>query len=303
MNLMYQPLEMGNHDDGHSQPAWVAEQISLFTAAIGVKVRFAPLGETERPDVLSEICDVFRSGDSQRQAACQSWHECQAETFRQSRRAIRLRCPMLLDHLWAPVSKGVELYGFLYSEPVMLDGRPDGHGGGTDASLQSGDGTREVPASARGRAGIYQRILRIKSARSDGLLLLLELMGQRLGARFHQENRLPAASSPAEALVRRAEAVLFSCYHEDVSTRDIAEGLHVSESHLCHAFREVTGGTLRESLNELRFAEACRLLKEHPHLTVGEVAFAAGFQSLSRFSEQFRRRKLPSPGKWRQLQE
>jgi hypothetical protein len=27
---------------------------------------------------------------------------------------------------------------------------------------------------------------------------------------------------------------------------------------------------------------------------------AAGFQSLSRFSEQFRRRDLPSPGKWRQ---
>jgi AraC-like DNA-binding protein len=127
-------------------------------------------------------------------------------------------------------------------------------------------------------------------------------MGQRLGARFHQEKRLPVASTPAEALVRRAESVLYSCYHENVSTRDIADGLHVSESHLCHAFREVTGGTLREFLNELRFTEACRLLKEHPHLTVGEVAFAAGFQSLSRFTEQFRRRKMPSPGKWRRLQ-
>jgi AraC-like DNA-binding protein len=300
MNLMYQPLRIENHDDAQSQPAWVGEQISLFTAATGVKVRFGSLGATERPDVLSEICDVFRSGTGQCRTACHTLHQCQAETVRQSRRAVRLRCPLLLDHLLAPVSKELELYGFLYSEPVVLDGRPDGHGCGMDDSFQSGDGAREAPATARGRVVTYQRVLRVKSARGDGLLLLLELMGQRLGARFHQEKRLPVASSPAEALVRRAEAVLCSCYHDDVSTRDIADGLHVSESHLCHAFRKVTGGTLRESLNGLRFTEACRLLKEYSHLTVGEVAFAAGFQSLSRFSEQFRRRNMPSPGKWRQ---
>jgi AraC-like DNA-binding protein len=287
--------------DGTSQPGWVAEQISLFTAAVGVKVRFAPLlGDAKLVDCLAEFCSVLQSEDHQNRTACQAWYEDEVRMIQQSSRAIRLRCPMKLDYLWAPVSKGGELYGFLHSEPVMQDGRPDGHErDGKEAGL-SGEGEREAPdGKRRGRTSL-PGIHRVKAAQSDGLLLLLELMGQRLGARFHQEKRLPVALSSAEGLVRRAEAVLSCRYHEDVSTCDVAGELQVSESHLCHAFQRVTGGTLRQYLNELRFTEACRLLKEHPQLTVGEVAFAAGFQSLSRFSEQFRRRDLPSPGKWRQ---
>lgn len=195
---------------------------------------------------------------------------------------------MGLDYFWAPVSKDGTTYGSLYSEPVLQAGRT------------AGNGSMEPPQVIPRMVARRRRSLRVETTRSDGVLFLLELMGQRLGARFHQERHLPVPLDPSEALVRRAEAVLCGTYHEKISTRDIAEELHVSESHLCHAFHRVTGGTLGQRLNELRFQEACRLLKEHPRLSVGEVAFAAGFQSLSRFSEQFRRRKMPSPGKWRQ---
>ena len=296
---MNENTEEEGYGEERPQPAWLAEQISLFTAAIGMVVRFVPFGEARLLDSLAGFCSVFRSEDRQRQAACQIWHACQAATIKQSTRAIRLRCPMRLDYLWAPVSKAGELYGFLYTGPVMQDGGADGEGREKEQAWPLGNGSQEIPELNRRRMASLQRVLRVKSAQSDGLLLLMELMGQRLGARFHQEKRLPVPLNPAEALVRRAEAVLCSCYHEKVSTRDIASELRVSESHLCHAFHEVTGGTLREHLNELRFTEACRLLREHPQLTVAEVAFAAGFQSLSRFGEQFRRRHLPSPGKWR----
>jgi AraC-like DNA-binding protein/ligand-binding sensor protein len=280
----------------------VEEQISLFTAATGVKVRFTPSAEAVLLGHLTELCELFRYSDGSRQAACQTWHECQGETIRNSIRAIRLRCPMQLDQLWAPVAKGGEIYGFLYTEPVMLDGQADGNGRTTESPATAGNGAQESPEAFRRIMKLHHQILRVNVGRSDGILVLLELMGLRLGTRFQHERRLPAASSPSEALVRRAEAVLCGCYHDDISTCHIAERLNVSESHLCHAFREVTNSTLREYLNELRFTEACRLLKECPHLRVAEIAFAAGFQSLSRFSEQFRRRGLPSPGKWRRCE-
>ena len=293
--IMNEVAWAGGQGGSPLQPGWVVEQISLFTAAVGVKVCFALLGGAGLLDCFAALCGTFRSADCRQRMACQAWHEGQATTIQQSSRAIRLRCPMALDYLWAPVSKEGELYGFLYSEPMMPDGWPDGHD-------RTRNGAHEALDGERRRRATLPRIHRVQAAQSDGLLLLLELMGQRLGARFYQEKRLPVALSFAEGLVRRAEAVLCCRYHEKVSTCDVADELQVSESHLCHAFQRVTGGTLRQYLNELRFTEACRLLKEHPQFTVGEVAFAAGFQSLSRFSEQFRRRDLPSPGKWRQLQ-
>ena len=292
-----------NPRDGKSQPAWVAEQLSLFTAAIGVRVGFVRKGEANAFDHLPDFCEVYRSDNCPRQADCLSWHELQRETIGQSNRAIQIQCPMNLNHLWAPVSKAGVIYGFLYTEPVRTAVAASDGGGGTKKTALDGVPMQGYHVVNRGAGESFQSGLRVKSAQRDGQLLLLELVAQRLGARFHEEERLPVDLDPSESLVRRAEAILSSHFHENISTCDIASQLHVSESHLCHAFHGVTGGTLREYLNELRFTEACRLLRERPRLTVAEVAFSAGFQSLSRFSEQFRRRNLPSPGKWRHSRE
>jgi len=209
---------------------------------------------------------------------------------------------MGMDLLWVAVAREESLYGFLYTEPVL----PVGHRG---APTQRGDKVASPAPPAEGlvvdkRHALtsFQRILRVNLTQRDGLLLLLELVAQRLVGRFCEEERLPAALGAAEALIRRAHALLCSRYHDDISTCDVADELHVSESHLCHTFQRATGGTLRQHLNDIRFNEACRLLRNYPCLTVAEVAFSAGFHSLSRFSEQFRRRKMPSPKKWRASQ-
>lgn len=213
---------------------------------------------------------------------------------------IRQRCPLMLDLLWAPVSREDSLYGFLYTEPVLPTGRSSDHEHAGDNGHSSGKKSKALTELGPRMAASFERILRVKATQRDGLLLLLNLVAQRLACRFHEQERLPASHDPSEVLVKRAKTVLCSMFHESISTSDIADELHVSESHLCHAFHRVTGGTLIQYLNELRFSEACRLLREYPRLSVSEVAFAAGFRSISRFSEQFRRRNLPSPGKWRQ---
>lgn len=285
-----------------NEPAWIEEQTSLFMAATGVEVRFSsPEAPHQRPSPFCDACSAFPSNDGNPHPPCSTWLKHLATTTHRTKRATQVSCPGKLSYLIAPVTKEEALYGFLHTGPVLLSessfsetDRNTGHEAGEKAP-------EEFPGLGEPAKAAFQPIPRLEAGQRDGLLFFLELVAQRLGARFHEERRLPAQLDPAEALVRRAEAILCGLYREDISTRDVAEKMHVSKSHLCHAFRNVTGGTLRQHLIELRFTEACRLLKEYPKLSISEVAFAAGFQSLSRFNEQFRARQLPSPGKWRRL--
>lgn len=290
------------HGDAQSEPMWVAEQLSLYTAATGVKVWFTRSGDMRPYHKPSDYCEVFRPENGLLQAVSRICQECHAETAEPTSGASRLHCPLGTDLLWAPVSREGALYGFLYTEPVLEDGDSNDQKHPGDNARSSEKESNGLPVVNRRTKNPFRRILRVRMNQRDGLLLLLELVAQRLACRFHEEERLPEALGASEVLVRRAKALLCCLYHDDVSTRAIADELHVSESHLCHAFHNVTGGTLRQHLNELRFTEACRLLREHPRLTIAEVAFTAGFQSLSRFSEQFRCRHMPSPGKWRRSQ-
>jgi len=271
-----------------NEPVWIAEQTSLFLAATGVEVRFC---SSEKPNgVASQLCDacsVLPFSDGNPPLPCSTWLKQLVTTAHRTKGASQVSCPGKLSYLIAPVTNDEALYGFLHTGPVLVSELPLGE-------INGNYGAGE-------RANATHPISRLNAGQRDGLLFLLELVAHRLGSRFHEERRLPVPLDPAESLVRRAEAILCGLYREDISTRDVAEKMHVSKSYLCHAFRNVTGGTLRQHLIELRFTEACRLLKEYPKLSIAEAAFAAGFQSLSRFNEQFRVRQLPSPGKWRRL--
>jgi AraC-like DNA-binding protein len=291
------------HEDGQSEPVWIAEHTSLYTAATGVKSWFARPGTVNYHSKLAGLCAVFRAEGGLHQATCQTWHAYQSDMVEPSSQAMRLKCPMGMDLLWAPVAREQSLYGCLYTEPVLSACRSAHPKPASDKIPSPDQESAGPPKLSRHALSSFLRILRVNVTQRDGLLLLLELVAQRLVGRFYEEERLSASLGAAEALIRRAQAVLCSRYHDDISTRDVADELHVSESHLCHTFQSATGGTLRQHLNDLRFNEACRLLRNYPCLTVAEVAFSAGFRSLSRFSEQFRRRNMPSPGKWRHSQE
>ena len=280
----------------------MAEQTSLFMAATGVEVRFSsPETPPQPPSPFCDACSVFSSKDGNPHPPCSAWLKHLTATAHRTKRATQVSCPGQLSYLIAPVTKEEALYGFLHTGPVLLSEPAFSE---TNGSTNHGAGEKapgELPELGEQARATFQYIARLETGQRDGLLFLLELVAQRLGHRFHEERRLPVQLDPAEALVRRAESILCGLYREDISTRDVAQKMHVSKSHLCHAFRNVTGGTLRQHLIELRFTEACRLLKEYPKLSIAEVAFAAGFQSISRFNEQFRIRQLPSPGKWRRL--
>lgn len=114
----------------------------------------------------------------------------------------------------------------------------------------------------------------------------------RLAQLVQEANRRPSA------LVQEAKVWLEKNFRRDLSLQQAAEALAVSPSHLSRRFRQETGFTFTEYLNKLRLEEAARLLLDRS-LSVTEVCYQVGFQSLSHFQRLFRDFYGKSPSAYR----
>lgn len=75
-------------------------------------------------------------------------------------------------------------------------------------------------------------------------------------------------------------------YTENITLDEVTGFLHISKYHFCRRFKEFTGATFLEYLNNLRLAEAHQLLV-HTQKSINEIALAAGFNSTAHLSRVF----------------
>jgi AraC-like DNA-binding protein len=85
---------------------------------------------------------------------------------------------------------------------------------------------------------------------------------------------------------------------EELSLTKVANVVHMNANHLSENFKRVTGINFVEYVARTRFANASNLLR-NPKLRISEIAFAAGFQSLSQFNRVFKRFSGKSPTQYR----
>jgi AraC-like DNA-binding protein len=76
--------------------------------------------------------------------------------------------------------------------------------------------------------------------------------------------------------------------NEELSLTEVAKVVNMNANHLSENFKQVTGINFVQYVARIRFADACDLLC-NPNLSVSEIAFAAGFQSLSQFNRVFKK--------------
>ena len=100
---------------------------------------------------------------------------------------------------------------------------------------------------------------------------------------------------PYKPQVLAAMRYIAEHYAEDVTVREVARHLHVSESYLMHLFRENVGQTFNECLTAYRMLMAKRMLREGRY-RVYEVAERVGYSDPKYFSYVFRKHAgvLPS---------
>jgi YesN/AraC family two-component response regulator len=87
---------------------------------------------------------------------------------------------------------------------------------------------------------------------------------------------------------------------EELSLKKVAKAVNMNANYLSESFRQVTGINFVEYIARIRFTTACDLL-QNTTLRVTEIAFAAGFQSLSQFNRVFKKLSGKSPSAYRAI--
>ncbi|MCR9014485.1 AraC family transcriptional regulator [Aquiflexum gelatinilyticum] len=82
--------------------------------------------------------------------------------------------------------------------------------------------------------------------------------------------------------------------HRNISLKEVAETANMSKEAFCRFFKERTGKTYTEFLNELRIHKSCHLLQE-TDLSISQIAYQTGFQNLSYFNRAFKKYILTTP--------
>jgi AraC-like DNA-binding protein len=85
---------------------------------------------------------------------------------------------------------------------------------------------------------------------------------------------------------------------EELSLRRVAKAVNIHPNYLSERFKQVTGMNFVDYVARIRFKKACRLL-HNGGLRISDIAFAAGFQSLSQFNRVFKKLCGKSPTQFR----
>ena len=91
---------------------------------------------------------------------------------------------------------------------------------------------------------------------------------------------------------------LLEVFAQHLSLAEIARHVHTSTFHFCKTFKRATGMTFTQYLSMVRIAKAKKLLA-NPQARNTEVAYEAGFASLTHFNRMFRRITGQSPTDFR----
>ena len=89
-------------------------------------------------------------------------------------------------------------------------------------------------------------------------------------------------------------------YNRKISIGEVAEEAGMNPTAFCRYFRQKTGKTFAQFVNELRISYTCKFLR-HGNQTIAHISDEAGFNNLSNFNRQFKSFTRKSPSEYREL--
>ena len=191
-----------------------------------------------------------------------------------------------------PVRVGEQVLGFLQTGQIALK------------KLTPADFRRVSNFLKKGGADVdwetlekaYFDTRRIERKQYDAVLRLLEVFAQHLSLAAEQIATQQTHQEPP--MVERAREVIEQRSSESLTLAEIARHVHASTFHFCKTFKRASGMTFTQYLPMVRIAKAKKLLA-NPQARITEVAYEAGFASLTHFNRMFRRIAGQSPTDFR----
>ena len=98
-----------------------------------------------------------------------------------------------------------------------------------------------------------------------------------------------------DAVISEVVAFIKENYQANISLQQLAEMHFISPEHLSRTFKRETNFGFNEFISLVRLQRAEYLLKEHPEMSISEVAYACGFNDSNYFSDKFKRTYGISP--------
>lgn len=86
-------------------------------------------------------------------------------------------------------------------------------------------------------------------------------------------------------------------FKETIKLSDIAEKVNMSEAAFCRYFKKRTNRSFIDFVNEIRIGNACKLLSNNT-LSVTEICFESGFNTISNFNFQFKKIAGKTPSEY-----
>lgn len=133
-----------------------------------------------------------------------------------------------------------------------------------------------------------------------GLLGVLERLSVCKNTKFLSGTAYNSGNFSVEANepVSKVYTYLFNHYKERITLQEIADYVKQNPSALCRYFRKRTDKSIFQCLAEIRVEHACKLLS-HSHLTISQIAYECGYNSVPYFIKQFERLTRRSPKEYR----
>jgi len=114
----------------------------------------------------------------------------------------------------------------------------------------------------------------------------------------HESNETTSRHRAEPVEIWKARKFIEEHSSEELSLRRVAKAVNIHPNYLSERFKQITGVKFVDYVARTRFQIACGLLDDGD-VRISEVAFAAGFQSLSQFNRVFKRFSGKSPTQYR----
>ncbi len=152
---------------------------------------------------------------------------------------------------------------------------------------------------------IKEKLLELDKGNSvEKLLRLIEILNllsiENPYERLTSTNYSPFLTQENAKRMQNIFSHIHAHFAEDISLTQIADIACMNGASFCRYFKQNTGQTLTEYLNDLRISKACQLLIE-TNESITDIAQIVGFNSFTNFNKSFVNRKNISPRVFRKM--
>ena len=273
------------------------EYRQAFEVTTGLPLVLREAGSFRPPLEGSRLVNPFCAQMTQAGPTCAACLRLQARVETEAVAGPKtIVCQAGLAESAVPVRVGTVVLGYLQTGQVFL--RSPTQAGFAGVLKEIPGGVTKAGARAWTEAYFQTRVI---ARKNYGMIIrLLAVFAEHLSA---VSNQLMVGRTPADSpLLTKIRAFIAAHQSEPLSLHDAARSVNISPFYFCKLFKAATGLTFTVYLARVRVETAKAMLLD-ANRRVSEVAFAAGFQSLSQFNRVFRRITGEAPTRHRDRQQ